>query len=288
VTGEALTGVKVERPLAGRVALVTGAGRPRGMGRAIALRLAQAGAKVVVADLGRDRPDLQVRTVGLGDSTDDLEETAHLARAEVVASTAVSLDITDADEATAAVQTAVTAHGGLDILVNNAGTAMGVGEFCGIPDEAWEISWRVNVLGTVRMCRAAIPYLEKGGHGAIINVASTQGIAALPNYGAYTVAKHATVGLTRLLAAECGPRVSGSMPLRPASSTPTWVQQNSNSSLSKKAWIWRPRPPWSFPRFRSADWDNPKMSVTSSPGLPVPRSTSVALSFQSTVPSSPA
>lgn len=194
------------RPLTGRVALVTGAGRPRGMGCAIALRLAELGADVVVSDLARPRDDLQFETVGLGDSAEALEEIADRVREHGVAARAVPLDITDPEQAAAAVGVAVSQLGGLDILVNNAGTGVGVGEFLSGTDAEWNLSWQVNVLGMARICRLAAPHLAGRGAGAIVNVSSTAGLAGMAGYGAYNVTKHAVVGLTRLLAAELGPQ----------------------------------------------------------------------------------
>ncbi|MFC4942940.1 SDR family NAD(P)-dependent oxidoreductase [Pseudonocardia sp. GCM10023141] len=194
------------RPLAGRVALVTGAGRPRGIGCAVAVRLAAAGADVVVTDLARDRGDLRFGTVGLGDSPEALEAVAGLVREQGARGLAVSLDVTDAEQAAVAVDSAVARFGGLDILVNNAGTGVGVGDFLTVTDAEWNLSWQVNVLGAARMCRLAAPHLGRRGPGCIVNIASTAGLAGMAGYGAYTVTKHAVVGLTRLLAAELGPR----------------------------------------------------------------------------------
>lgn len=198
--------VSAARPLAGRVALVTGAGRPRGMGCAIAMRLAELGADVVVSDLACPRDDLQVETVGLGDSMEALEAIADRVRAHGVACKAVPLDITKPDEASAAIDVAAGQLGGLDILVNNAGTGVGVGDFLASTDAAWNLSWQVNVLGMARICRLAAPHLDQRGDGSIVNVASTAGLAGMAGYGAYNVTKHAVVGLTRLLAAELGPQ----------------------------------------------------------------------------------
>jgi NAD(P)-dependent dehydrogenase (short-subunit alcohol dehydrogenase family) len=176
------------------------------MGCAIAVRLARAGADVVVTDIARPREDLEFENVGLGDSPEALEGTARLVREQGTRSLAIPLDVTDADQAAAAVGAAVAEFGGLDVLVNNAGTGVGVGEFAAVTDAAWELSWQVNVMGPVRMCRLAAPHLGRRGGGSIVNVASTAGLAGQAGYGAYTVTKHAVVGLTRLLAAELGPR----------------------------------------------------------------------------------
>ena len=194
------------RPLIGRVALVTGAGRPRGMGCAIARRLAELGADVVVSDLARPREDLQIENVGLGDSAEALEATADRVREHGVAARAVPLDITDPEQSAAAIDVAVSQLGGLDILVNNAGTAIGVGDFLSGTDADWNLAWQVNVLGATRLCRLAAPHLCARGSGAIVNLSSTAGLAGLAGYGAYNVTKHAVTGLTRLLAAELGPR----------------------------------------------------------------------------------
>ncbi|MGW6456578.1 SDR family NAD(P)-dependent oxidoreductase [Streptomyces sp. NPDC055078] len=188
--------------LQGQTALVTGAGRARGMGRAIALRLAEAGADVAVADLARPVPELDVAGIGIGNSPAELEETAELIRRLGRRSIAVAIDISKADSAREGVRTAAAELGDIGILVNNAGTAVGVTAFEDISDADWETSWRVNVLGTVNMTRAVLPAMKSARRGSIINVASTLGVAALPEYGTYVVTKHAVVGLTRLLSQE--------------------------------------------------------------------------------------
>ncbi len=184
--------------LQGRVALVTGAGRERGIGAAAAEHLARAGASVVVSDrvpAGAGGEEAQA----------GLEATVARVRAAGGRATGVALDVTDAAQIEAAVEAAVSTFGGLDVLVNNAGTGIGVGEFTELTDDRWELSWLINVMGPMRLSRAALPHLQKRG-GSIVNVASTAGVAAEAGYGAYTVTKHAAVGLTRLLAAELGPR----------------------------------------------------------------------------------
>jgi 3-oxoacyl-[acyl-carrier protein] reductase len=191
--------------LDGQTALVSGAGRAQGMGRAIALRLAEAGADVAVADIGRPDPTLDVPGVGLGDNPAELEETAELVRKTGRKSIAVAIDISKPDSVTQGVAAAAAALGEISILVNNAGTAVGATAFEDISHSDWELSLRVNVLGGVNMVNAVLPGMKAAHRGSIINIASTLGLAALAEYGAYVVSKHAVVGLTRLLSQELAP-----------------------------------------------------------------------------------
>ncbi|WP_033289280.1 SDR family NAD(P)-dependent oxidoreductase [Amycolatopsis jejuensis] len=193
------------QPLAGSVALVTGAGRARGIGRAIALCLARAGADVAVSDLARPAPHLDLAGVGVGDNPDELEATAELVRKIGRRSVAVPMDISDAAGVGAGVASVAESLGPVTILVNNAGTAVGTAPFDEVDDAAWETSLRVNVLGPIGVIRAVLPGMRAARTGAIVNVASTLGLAALPEYGAYVVSKHAVVGLTRLLSQELAP-----------------------------------------------------------------------------------
>ncbi|WP_033290960.1 SDR family NAD(P)-dependent oxidoreductase [Amycolatopsis jejuensis] len=191
--------------MTGQVALVTGAGRARGMGRAIALRLARSGADVAVADLARPVPGLDVLGIGVGDSLAELEETAEMVRALGCKSVAVPMDVSDVDSVQEGIVTVAGKLGDVGILVNNAGTAVGVKEFSEITEADWETSFRVNVLGAVHLVRAVSPGMKRARRGAIVNIASTLGVAALAEYGSYVVTKHAVVGLTRLLSQELAP-----------------------------------------------------------------------------------
>jgi NAD(P)-dependent dehydrogenase (short-subunit alcohol dehydrogenase family) len=119
---------------------------------------------------------------------------------------ALAVDVTDTGQIQACVDETCEAFGGVDILFNNAGTAIGVGSFLDILGENWDLSWQVNVKGMVEFCRAAIPKMVERGGGSIINNASMAGIGGEAGYGAYVVTKFAVVGLTKLLAAEFGPR----------------------------------------------------------------------------------
>ena len=180
-----------------RTALVTGAGRARGIGAATAVQLGRGGHSVAVADLVP--PGEAARAV-----LDGLEDVARRVREAGGRAIVVPLDVTEPAQIDAAISRTVESFGGLDILVNNAGTGAGVGPFTELSDEKWQLSWLVNVMGPMRLSRSALPHLS-AARGAIVNVASTAGIGAEAGYAAYTVTKHAVVGLTRLLAAELGP-----------------------------------------------------------------------------------
>jgi NAD(P)-dependent dehydrogenase (short-subunit alcohol dehydrogenase family) len=191
--------------LQGKVAIVTGAGRPKGMGRASALKLAEQGACVVVTDVARKRKELTLEgLVGIGDDFSALEGLVSEIGALGSKAMAMAVDVTDADQIQACVEKTCKAFGGVDILFNNAGTAVGVGSIMDIPNENWDLSWQINVKGMVAFCKAVIPSMRERGGGSIINNASMAGLGAAAGYGAYTVTKFAVVGLTKALAAELG------------------------------------------------------------------------------------
>lgn len=189
------------KPLAGQVALVTGASAPNGIGRAIAHRLAQDGAAVVVTDMDGDfdvngaptpRADL------LGQLVSDIETAGGTALA-------VMLNVTRADDIDNALTRTLSAFGRLDILVNNAGSLAGSDNFLSTTPQQWTTSFDVNLLGPMMMAQAAMPQMQKQGGGRIINIGSTGSLGAEPGFGAYTAMKHGLVGLTKTLAAEFGP-----------------------------------------------------------------------------------
>ncbi len=191
--------------LEGKVAIVTGAGRPKGMGRASALKLAEQGANVVVTDVARERKDLEIEGfTAIGDDFSALERLVGEIEALGSKGLAMAVDVTDASQIQACVEKTCEAFGGVDILFNNAGTAIGVGPFLDIQPVNWELSWKVNVMGMVEFCRAVIPKMIERGGGSIINNASMAGLGATKGYGAYTVTKFAVVGLTKGIAAEFG------------------------------------------------------------------------------------
>jgi NAD(P)-dependent dehydrogenase (short-subunit alcohol dehydrogenase family) len=170
-----------------RVAVVTGASR--GIGRAIALGLARAGAHVVLA--ARHAPDLEAvahEVVSLGRRA--LPVAAHLGRATEVAR------IFDA---------AQREFARLDILVNNAATNPVFGSLVDLAEDAWDRIMALNVKGYLLAAQHAARLMRAGGRGAMVNVASTGGLRASRGIGAYSVSKAAVLMLTRVLARELGP-----------------------------------------------------------------------------------
>jgi 3-oxoacyl-[acyl-carrier protein] reductase len=165
--------------LEGKTALVTGGSR--GIGRAIALELARAGANV---------------TLSYRSGKDEAEEVAREAGA-----TAVQADVSDADQAKALVETA----GDVGILVNNAGITRD-GLLVRMPDEDWHDVIATNLSGTFHTCRAAARGMMKRRSGAIVNVSSIVGVHGNPGQTNYSASKAAIIGFTKALARELGNR----------------------------------------------------------------------------------
>lgn len=172
--------------LSGTVALVTGAGS--GIGRAIAVRFAREGAVVVTA----------------GQRLERLEETVAQIAASGGTASAVACDVADGEQVRRLVETAVEAHGRLDVLVNNAARNRpdaALTERVAELDEAWwAATMDVNLTGAFLCCKFALQAMLRGSGGAIINIASTSGLAGNWNQGAYVASKHGLVGLTRSIA----------------------------------------------------------------------------------------
>jgi len=171
--------------LAGRHALVTGASR--GIGAAIAARLAAHGASVTL--LGRDRAALQATAAALEATR------THLAVA----------DVATAESVQRAVEDARTALGPVHLLVCNAGQAESA-PFHRMETALWDRMIGVNLAGTYHAMRAALPDMLAAGFGRIVNVASTAGLKGYPYVAAYCAAKHGVVGLTRAVALEVATR----------------------------------------------------------------------------------
>lgn len=176
------------KTLENKIAIVTGAGHPKGIGRAIATKLAAEGAQVVVTDLEG--------AIGL----DTVEE--ELSKLGIQALT-VSCDVTKPDDVARCVDQVLDRFGRIDILVNNAGVGIGSADFLALNENDWDITLSVNVKGTANFCQQVIPSMIQQGEGAIINIASLAGLGAIDAIPAnYTASKYAVVGLTKQLAVQ--------------------------------------------------------------------------------------
>lgn len=168
----------------GRVALVTGSGR--GIGRAVALRLAGVGHDVALC--AREADELAV-------VADEVRATGRRAHAAV-------LDIAD-PEATAAFATEVEAAlGPIEVLINNAGVIHLPDRLDSAAAGLWDATMNVNARGAYLLCAALLPGMLERNRGRVVNVASTAGLRGLRERLAYSASKHALVGLTRALALE--------------------------------------------------------------------------------------
>jgi len=199
----------IEIDLSGRVALVTGASR--GLGRADALALAQAGADVVVADLlveselteDTDRYGT-LATVARQSGIVHTEETVGQIRELGRRALAVRCDVTNRAEVDAAVARAAAELGPVDILVNNAGTLDHVAQFPEQSPELWERDLRVNLTGAFNCAQAVWPHMRERGWGRIVNMASVAGTLGGFGQASYSTTKAGVLGLTKTLAMEGG------------------------------------------------------------------------------------
>ena len=179
----------VKPSLAGKVALVTGAGQ--GIGRVFAKAFALAGAIPVIAEKNGKSANAVVDEIS----------------AEGLRATAVQADVADPESVSRLAQTVLEKLGRIDILVNNAAifSTLEMRPFEEIPLAEWENVLRVNVTGPFLCARAVIPAMRKSGKGRIINIASGAVTLGRPNYLHYIASKGALIGMTRAMARELGP-----------------------------------------------------------------------------------
>ena len=188
--------------LKGKVAIVTGAGRKLGIGRGIALRLARDGADIAVADICREFEEFPGYGLGMWEG---LKETADEISALGVRGLPVRVDVTDAAQVDEMVRQTVEALGRLDILVNNAGGAPGPAPVIALEEAAWNKTMAINATGAFLCSRAAArQMLAQGQGGKVINISSIAGKHGSPFLAAYSAAKAAIIGLTRVMALEVG------------------------------------------------------------------------------------
>lgn len=177
---------QLSRTIAGSVAIITGAAS--GMGRATAHLFADEGARLAIMDINQ---------AGLASVAEEVRSVG----AEVLA---LTVDLVSRDAVEQAVLQVAAHFGAIDILVNNAGlvvpTAIDADNFA----QAWDTSLAVMAGAQAWAIRAALPSLRRSAHPRIVNIASTEALGATRFSTAYSVAKHASVGLTRALAVDLG------------------------------------------------------------------------------------
>jgi NAD(P)-dependent dehydrogenase (short-subunit alcohol dehydrogenase family) len=194
--------------LTGKTALITGASR--GIGRAIAVAFADAGADVAL----------------VARSADGLGETAAAVTAAGRMAVVIPTDVTSYDAVADAVAAAVDQLGHLDIVVNNAGGSNFMVPFRDLRLSGWDKLIQLNLSSAVYVCRAAAGHLLDRGRGSVINVASVAGLAASPTMSAYGAAKAGLISLTQSLAVEWA--ASG---VRVNALCPGWTATDLNRTL---------------------------------------------------------
>ena len=190
----------------GTVVLVTGCGRARGIGRAISVAFARAGADIVATDVAtggtRNENEEGLEEIRLGwKGLESLaQEIENLGRRVL---TLVG-DVSRAADAERFVKEALARFDHIDVLVNNAAAPHGADRrlLWEVPEEAWDLVLDVNLKGTFLMSRAVIPHMISRGKGRIINMASVSGKRGTQRRGAYTASKFGVIGLTQVLAQE--------------------------------------------------------------------------------------
>ncbi len=165
----------------GQTAIVTGAAN--GIGEVISRRLANAGARVAIADI---------------------DDQAAAEAAERIGKHAfpLHLDITDANSVRQAIETLLVRTQSLEIVVNNAGLAGKAAPVWEQTDDDWNRALAINVTGPFFMCRAVMPHMRSRRYGRVVNIASIAGKEGNPNMAAYSASKAAIIGLTKSVAKE--------------------------------------------------------------------------------------
>ncbi|RPG26458.1 MAG: glucose 1-dehydrogenase [Gammaproteobacteria bacterium TMED92] len=196
--------------LAGKVALVSGGAS--GIGKACALRLAQEGAKVVVADIDLALGEQTVTSIVEGGGTASFR----------------TLDVTSEEQWQQCVAATIALYGGLNILVNNAGIAVG-GSILTMSLEDWQRQQAVNLDGVFLGTKHSIPAMIDSGHGSVINISSVAGIKGSAHLAAYNATKGGVRLFTKGVARECA---ANRWPVRVNSvhpgviETPIWDKMN--------------------------------------------------------------
>ena len=168
----------------GKVALITGASV--GIGRAVALKMAEEGVKLVLLDINAET--LEKTQTELADKGNDV--------------LAYVCDVSDEKRVNQVVLDATKKFGGIDILINNAALWRNTQPFLEIPTEKWRSFLDVNVMGVVYCTKAVLPKMLEKGYGRIVNIASVAGVYGNANMAMYSATKGAVISMTKALAKE--------------------------------------------------------------------------------------
>ncbi|MEM7730849.1 MAG: SDR family NAD(P)-dependent oxidoreductase [Pseudomonadota bacterium] len=189
--------------LTDKTAVITGSGRTGGLGFAIAKRLAEDGANIVISDIGEQR-DAATGEAHIG-TTDEMEQIAEGLRGLGVNVSTQTCDVRSLEEVRALAKYAVDTHGSLDIWVNNAGIGYIMKPLLEVTEDDWRAVIDVNLTGAFFGVKAAAEQMvEAGKGGRIVNIASQAAKSGFPHAQAYTSSKHGLVGLVRSAATELG------------------------------------------------------------------------------------
>jgi len=173
--------------LAGKVALITGGGSS--IGRAIAVHLAELGAKIVIADIDEARCDEAVRTV--------VESGG--------AATASNVDVTDEDQVQTMIGDAIVSYGALHVLINGASHHVD-GDALTMGNDAWRKSLQVNLESAWLCTRYAAPFLKTSGSGSVIHLAQSDVLQSMPRRFPYSVTRSGILAMSRALSIDFGPQ----------------------------------------------------------------------------------
>jgi meso-butanediol dehydrogenase/(S,S)-butanediol dehydrogenase/diacetyl reductase len=186
----------------GKVVVVTGSGREKGLGQAILQRFADEGAHCVVSDIGTPAEHLNARDIG---TTDEMQRVANELRQRGARVTVIPCDVRSSPACDALIERSVQELGRVDVLVNNAGIGYIMKPLLETADSEWEAVLGVNLTGAFYCTRAAARHMiARGGGGRIINIASQAAKSGFPHMAPYVSSKHGMVGLTRSAAIELG------------------------------------------------------------------------------------
>lgn len=192
--------------LEGKVAIVTGAGRLRGIGRAAAIALAELGADVAVTGTGRDPSKYPPDEKAVG--WRDIESTAAQVRERGRRGLPLVADVVKSEDVARTVATVLREFGRVDFLINNSAFARGADRvsLTDLPEELWHQVLEIKLTGSFLMSKAVLPpMIQQGQGGAIINISSIAGKRGFPNTTAYCTSNFGIQGFTQALAMEVAP-----------------------------------------------------------------------------------